>query len=107
MIEVEHLTRRFGHLTALDDLSFSVSPGEVLGVIGPNDAGKSTTMKILAGFLPPTSGRVSVSGIDILGQPLAVKRRSGYLPEGAPAYANMTVLGFLRFIASACGLKGK
>ncbi|MAD44168.1 MAG: ABC transporter ATP-binding protein [Oceanospirillaceae bacterium] len=107
MIEVERLTRRFGDFTAVDDLSFEVRPGEVLGFLGPNGAGKSTTMKMLTGFLPPTSGRVSLFGLDIARQPLAVKQRLGYLPEGAPAWSDMTVLGFLKFIADVRGLKGK
>ncbi|WP_430459591.1 ABC transporter ATP-binding protein [Thalassolituus sp. LLYu03] len=106
MIEVEHLTRRFGDFTAVDDLSFEVRPGEVLGFLGPNGAGKSTTMKMLTGFLPASSGRVRIFGQDVATQPLAISRRLGYLPEGAPAYGDMTVLAFLRFIARMRGLSG-
>ncbi|MDK2778716.1 MAG: ATP-binding cassette domain-containing protein [Pseudomonadota bacterium] len=106
MIEVQHLTQRFGDFTAVDDLSFDVRPGEVLGFLGPNGAGKSTTMKMITGFLPPTSGRVRIFGEDIARQPVAVKQRLGYLPEGAPAWGEMTVLGFLRFIGAVRGLSG-
>ena len=106
MIEVQHLTQRFGDFTAVDDLSFDVRPGEVLGFLGPNGAGKSTTMKMITGFLPPTSGSVRIFGEDIARQPVAVKQRLGYLPEGAPAWGEMTVLGFLRFIGAVRGLSG-
>lgn len=106
MIEAEHLTRRFGGFTAVDDLSFEVRPGEVLGFLGPNGAGKSTTMKMLTGFLPPTTGCVRIAGMDISQQPVAVKRNLGYLPEGAPAYADMTVLAFLKFMGEVRGLMG-
>jgi ABC-2 type transport system ATP-binding protein len=107
MIEINHLTKRYGELTAVDDLSFSVKPGEVLGFLGPNGAGKSTTMKMITGFLAPTSGSVQVCGHDVEAQPLAAKACMGYLPEGAPAYAEMTVRGFLSFIADVRGLSGE
>lgn len=107
MIEINHLSKRYGALTAVDDLSFSVRPGEVLGFLGPNGAGKSTTMKMITGFLAPTSGSVRVCGHDVEAQPLAAKTCMGYLPEGAPAYAEMTVRGFLSFIADVRGLRGE
>lgn len=106
MIEVRHLTRRFGPMTAVDDVSFSVRRGEVLGFLGPNGAGKSTTMKVITGFLAPTSGTAVVCGADIVAAPIAAKRHIGYLPEGAPAYPDMTPLSFLRFIARIRGFEG-
>lgn len=106
MIEVNQLTKRYGHLTAVDNISFRVQPGEVLGFLGPNGAGKSTTMKMIAGFLAPTAGSVSVCGFDVTEQPLAAKASMGYLPEGAPSYGEMTVLAFLNFIADVRGLAG-
>jgi ABC-2 type transport system ATP-binding protein len=104
MIEISHLTKRYGALTAVDDVSFEVRPGEVLGFLGPNGAGKSTTMKMITGFVAPTAGRVRVCGHDIDDAPLAAKACMGYLPEGAPSYAEMTVRGFLDFIADVRGL---
>src|SRR5690242_20072578 len=101
MIEVQGLTKEYGRLRAVDDLSFRVAPGEVLGFLGPNGAGKTTTMRIVAGFLPPTAGRVLVSGFDIGTQAVEAKRRVGYLPEGAPSYPEMTPRAFLEFIADA------
>ncbi len=106
MIQVENLTRQFGAFTAVDNLSFTVAPGEVLGFLGPNGAGKSTTMKMLTGFLRPTSGRVLVFGHDMWQDPLPAKAQLGYLPEGAPSYGEMTVCGFLAFIAAVRGLRG-
>ena len=106
MIEVKHLTKRFGSFTAVNDLSFEVRPGEVLGFLGPNGAGKSTTMKMLTGFLPVTSGSVRIGGHDVAQNPVAVKRQMGYLPEGAPSYGDMTVLAFLRFIGEIRGYHG-
>ncbi len=106
MIEVRHLTRRFGPMTAVDDISFTVRRGEVLGFLGPNGAGKSTTMKVITGFLAPTTGTAVVCGADIVAEPIAAKRHIGYLPEGAPAYPDMTPLGFLRFIARIRGFDG-
>lgn len=106
MIEVNQLTKRYGSLTAVDGVSFKVDAGEVLGFLGPNGAGKSTTMKMIAGFLAPTSGRVSVCGHDVVDEPIAAKSVMGYLPEGAPSYAEMTVAAFLEFIADVRGLTG-
>ena len=104
MIECQGLTKLYGSLRAVDDLSFKVEPGEVLGFLGPNGAGKSTTMRIVAGFLAPSSGRVSVCGFDVERQPMDAKRRIGYLPEGAPSYPEMTPRSFLYFIAEARGI---
>jgi len=106
MIRVENLVKSFGAKRAVDDISFSVERGEVLGFLGPNGAGKSTTMRIVTGFYPPTSGRVTVGGFDIAENPLPAKRLLGYLPENAPAYADMTVHGFLSFVAELRGLTG-
>jgi len=107
MIEISHLTKRYGALTAVDDVSFNVEPGQVLGFLGPNGAGKSTTMKMITGFLAPTSGSVRVCGHDVEAQPLAAKACMGYLPEGAPSYAEMSVREFLEFIADVRGLEGE
>jgi len=107
MIEVDHLTKKFGSFTAVDDLVFTVKKGEVLGFLGPNGAGKSTTMKMIAGFLTPTSGSARICGFDVGQNPIAVKEKIGYLPEGAPAWADMSPIGFLNFIASIRGLTGK
>lgn len=106
MIEIDHLVKRFGPITAVDDISFQVAKGEVLGFLGPNGAGKSTTMKMITGFLAPTSGRVLVCGHDVATESIAAREAIGYLPEGAPAYPDMTPEGFLRFIASVRGLTG-
>ncbi len=106
MITTHNLTKRYGDILAVDDLSFSVAPGEVLGFLGANGAGKSTTMRMIAGFIAPTSGRVSVCGHDIERAPVAAKSCMGYLPEGAPSYGEMTVGEFLDFVADVRGLKG-
>ncbi len=99
MIKTEQLCKRYGSLTAVDNVSFEVRPGEVLGFLGPNGAGKTTTMRMLAGFITPTSGRASICGHDVVDDALAAKSSLGYLPEGAPAYGEMTVRGFLEFVA--------
>ncbi len=106
MIEISGLSKRYGPLLAVDNISFQVEPGQVLGFLGPNGAGKSTTMKMIAGFLTPTAGRISVAGFDVEADPIEAKRRIGYLPEGAPAYGEMTVRGFLDFIADIRSLEG-
>lgn len=106
MIEIENLTRRFGSFVAVDHISFSVERGEVLGFLGPNGAGKSTTMKMITGFLAPTSGTVRVEGFDVQSDPIAVKQRIGYLPEGAPLWSDMSAGRFLEFIAGIRGLSG-
>lgn len=107
MIEIKNLTKRYGALKAVDDISFSVQPGQVLGFLGPNGAGKSTTMKMITGFLAPTSGSIRVCGHDVEAAPLAAKAVMGYLPEGAPGYAEMSVRAFLEFIADIRGLTGE
>lgn len=107
MIEVQHLTKRYRDRVAVEDLTFSVEEGEILGFLGPNGAGKSTTMKILAGFLPPSAGTARVGGFDVFEEPLEVKRRIGYLPETPPLYPEMTVRGYLKFVASLKGLPGR
>ncbi|MWV12903.1 ATP-binding cassette domain-containing protein [Pseudomonas sp. R-28-1W-6] len=106
MIEIRNLTKRFAGHTAVDGLSFTVQQGEVLGFLGPNGAGKSTTMKMLTGFLAPTSGTASILGCDIQRQTLKAQQQIGYLPEGAPCYGDMTVRGFLEFIAEVRGFRG-
>src|SRR5262245_46195136 len=105
MIEISNLTKRYGDFTAVDSVSFRVTPGEVLGFLGPNGAGKTTTMRMIAGFLTPTSGSARVCGHDVETDPVAAKSCLGYLPEGAPSYAEMTVKGYLEFIAQVRGLK--
>jgi len=105
-IEVRHLTKRFGPITAVDDVTFAVGRGEVLGFLGPNGAGKSTTMKMITGFLAPTRGTAAVCGLDIIDRPIEAKRHVGYLPEGAPGYPDMTPSGFLAFVARIRGFDG-
>jgi len=105
-VEARGLTKRYGSLTAVSDLDFSVHSGEVLGFLGPNGAGKSTTMKMLTGFLTPTSGTALINGHDIVEDSLAARRCIGYLPEGAPAYGEMTVRQFLEFVARSRGFSG-
>jgi ABC-2 type transport system ATP-binding protein len=107
MIDCKGLTKQYGPLRAVDDLSFSVQAGEVLGFLGPNGAGKSTTMRIIAGFLAPTAGRVTVCGHDVETQSIEARRRIGYLPEGAPGYPEMTPLSFLQFVADVRGLDSR
>lgn len=106
LIEIERLTKRFGAFTAVDDVSFTVSRGEVLGFLGPNGAGKSTTMRMLAGFMAPTEGTARICGDDVVDKPVAAKRHLGFLPEGAPTYPEMTVTGFLGFCGRARGFRG-
>ena len=104
VVEIHGLTKRFGALTAVEDVSFPVGRGEVLGFLGPNGAGKSTTMKMITGFLAPDAGSVRIAGRDIAREPVAVKADIGYLPEGAPLYSDMTPRAFLDFIARVRGL---
>ena len=106
MIKTQNLTKNFHGLVAVDNLTFSVEPGEVLGFLGPNGAGKTTTMRMIAGFITPTAGSASICGHDVAGEPLAAKAALGYLPEGAPTYGEMTVSGFLDFIADLRALEG-
>jgi ABC-2 type transport system ATP-binding protein len=105
-IEVNSLNKHFGPIHAVRGISFRVNHGEVLGFLGPNGAGKSTTMKMITGFLEPDSGTITVNGYDVLEDPINVKSRIGYLPEGAPCYGEMTVNNFLQFIAEIRGYKG-
>lgn len=105
MIKVENLTKKFGAKVAVDNISFAVEHGEVLGFLGPNGAGKSTTIRMVTGFIYPTSGRITVGGHDVQQDPIAAKRLIGYLPENAPGYADMTVNGFLNFMAELRGLR--
>ena len=95
MIEVQHLTKRYGPVTAVDDVSFKVERGEILGFLGPNGAGKTTTMRVLTGYMPPTDGKAIVAGYDVLEQPVEAKRRTGYLPETPPLYPDMRVVDYL------------
>ncbi|MBX3489609.1 ABC transporter ATP-binding protein [Parvibaculum sp.] len=106
MIVIDGLTKHFGPFTAVDRIGFTVEKGEVLGFLGPNGAGKSTTMKMITGFLAPSAGSARVCGHDIVTDTLAAQRTIGYLPEGAPAYGDMTPRGFLRFIARVRRLSG-
>ena len=107
VVEIKNLRKQFGPLLAVDDISFQVRQGEVLGFLGPNGAGKSTTMKMITGFLTPTAGTVTINGYNIIHQALAAKRCLGYLPEGAPAYPDMTPFKFLNFIAEIRGFRGQ
>lgn len=104
MIQVEHLTKRYGPTLAVSDVSFEVQKGEVLGFLGPNGAGKTTTMRILTGFLPPTDGRARVAGFDVRESPMEAKKRTGYLPESPPVYPEMTVKEYLAFVGRIKGV---
>ena len=106
MIEVSHLSKHYGDFTAVEDLSFKLAPGEILGFLGPNGAGKSTTMKMVTGYLRPDNGSVTIWGKDVWTSTLEAQSHIGYLPEGAPAYEEMSPMGFLKFIAEARGLRG-
>jgi gliding motility-associated transport system ATP-binding protein len=106
MIEIDHLTRAFGAIKAVDDVSFKVAKGEVLGFLGPNGAGKSTTMKMITGFLAPSSGTATVAGFDVRRNPIEVKKRVGYLPEGVPLWPDMTPRAFFEFIARVRSFTG-
>jgi ABC-2 type transport system ATP-binding protein len=107
MIDVNGLVKTYGSKRAVDGVSFSVKRGDILGFLGPNGAGKSTTMKMIAGYVRPDSGTARVDGIDVMKDPVAVKRKLGYLPENAPAYPEMTVAEFLRFIAEIRGFRDR
>ena len=104
MIKVESLTKKYDNTTAIADVTFTVEKGEVLGFLGPNGAGKTTAMRAITGFVPPTAGRITVDGFDVFEQPLEVRRRIGYLPENPPLYLEMTVEGYLRFVAKIKGV---
>ncbi len=104
MIEVNNLSKRYGRVVALDAISFFAEEGEILGFLGPNGAGKTTTMRILTGFMPPTEGTARVAGCDVFEESLEVRRQVGYLPETVPLYRDMTVRGYLQFVANLRGL---
>ena len=104
MIEVQQLSKRYGRVTAVDDVSFRVERGEILGFLGPNGAGKTTTMRILTGYMPATAGRAIVAGFDVFDQPIEAKQRTGYLPETPPLYPDMTVVEYLTFVAKIKGV---
>ena len=104
MVEVQHVTKRYGSLTAVDDISFRVERGEILGFLGPNGAGKTTTMRILTGYLSATEGQARVAGFDLFEQPVEAKRRTGYLPETPPLYPEMTIAEYLWFVARINGV---
>jgi len=104
VIEVQHLTKRYGRFTAVNDLSFRVERGEILGFLGPNGAGKTTTMRILTGYMPATEGKAVVAGYDVFDQPIEAKRRTGYLPETPPLYPDMTVRDYLTFVSKIKGV---
>ncbi|MDA1090368.1 MAG: ABC transporter ATP-binding protein [Proteobacteria bacterium] len=105
-IALKGLTKRFGSILAVDNISMSVAGGEVMGFLGPNGAGKSTTMRMLTGFIEPTSGTAEICGLDVTRHPVEAKRRIGYLPEGAPTYGDMTPESYLGFIAEIRGFDG-
>jgi ABC-2 type transport system ATP-binding protein len=104
VIEVQHLTKRYGRVTAVHDVSFRVERGEILGFLGPNGAGKTTTMRILTGYMPATEGKAIVAGFDVFDQPIEAKRRTGYLPETPPLYPDMSVSEYLDFVAKIKGV---
>jgi ABC-2 type transport system ATP-binding protein len=104
VIEVQHLSKRYGRITAVDDISFRVERGEILGFLGPNGAGKTTTMRILTGYMPATTGKAIVAGFDVFDQPLEAKQRTGYLPETPPLYPDMSVIEYLTFVAKIKGI---
>jgi ABC-2 type transport system ATP-binding protein len=105
VIEVQHLSKKYGPFTAVDDVSFRAESGEILGFLGPNGAGKTTTMRIITGYMPATDGKATVAGFDVFEQPLEAKRRTGYLPETPPLYPDMTVRDYLRFVAKIKGVR--
>ncbi|NCC52850.1 MAG: ABC transporter ATP-binding protein [Spartobacteria bacterium] len=106
MIRLEHLVKKFGPRTAVDDISFDVEKGTVLGFLGPNGAGKTTTIRMIAGYLQPTEGSITVNGVDVVNHPTAAQKHIGYMPENTPLYDDMTVWSFLTFIAEVRGYTG-
>jgi ABC-2 type transport system ATP-binding protein len=104
MIEVQNLTKRYGPVTAVDNVTFRAEPGEILGFLGPNGAGKTTTMRVITGYMPASEGKVTVAGYDVFEQPIEAKRRTGYLPETPPLYPDMTVREYLLFVARIKGI---
>jgi len=107
VIEASHLTKDYGRFRAVDDVSFRIEPGEIVGLLGPNGSGKTTIMRMLTGFFAPTSGTCSLGGIDVIEDPREARRRIGYLPERVALYPDMTVKGFLAFIAKVRGVEGR
>jgi ABC-2 type transport system ATP-binding protein len=107
MIEVRNLTKRYGRITALDDVSFDVARGEIVGFLGPNGAGKTTAMRILSTFMPASGGTARIAGLDVFSESLAVRSRIGYLPENAPLYEDMRVIEYLTFRGRLRGLSGR
>ncbi len=105
MIEVQHVSKRYGDFLAVEDVNFSVPKGEILGFLGPNGAGKTTTMRIITGFMPPSSGAVTVAGYDIFSQSLEARKHIGYLPETVPLYTDMSVRAYLDYQASLHALR--
>ena len=105
MIEVQNVTKRYGPITAVNDVSFRVEPGQILGFLGPNGAGKNTTMRVLTGCIPPTEGRALISGFDVFDEPVEAKRRTGYLPETPPLYPDMTIREYLTFTSRISGVR--
>ncbi len=106
MIEVQHITKRYGPVAAVNDVSFRVEAGQILGFLGPNGAGKTTTMRILTGYMPPTQGKAIIAGFDVFNSPVEAKRRTGYLPESPPLYPDMTVREYLNFVARIKAVSG-
>src|SRR5919108_3723546 len=104
MIEVQGLTKHYGPVTAIRDVSFTVAPGDIVGFLGPNGAGKTTTMRILSCFMPASSGTARVAGYDVFRESLEVRRRIGYLPENVPLYGDMRVAPYLEFVAEVKGV---
>ena len=107
MIEVQHLTKYYGPVMAIEDVSFTIGRGEIVGFLGPNGAGKTTTMRILTGYMPATSGRAQVAGFEVLTQSLEARRRIGYLPESVPLYGELRVRTYLDFVAEVKGVPGR
>ena len=107
MIEVQHITKRYGPVAAVNDVSFRVEAGQILGFLGPNGAGKTTTMRILTGYMPPTEGKALIAGFDVFDSPVEAKRRTGYLPESPPLYPDMTVREYLNFVAKIKAVAGE
>jgi ABC-2 type transport system ATP-binding protein len=105
VIEVQHLSKQYGLVKAVDDVSFRAESGEILGFLGPNGAGKTTTMRIITGYMPATSGTATVAGFDVFDKPIEAKRRTGYLPETPPLYPDMTVRDYLTFVAKIKGVR--
>lgn len=106
-IEVKHITKKYGKQLALDDVSFEIPKGKIVGFIGPNGAGKSTAMKIITGFMPPSSGQILVNGMDVVENALEIKKITGYLPESNPLYTDMFVREYLSYIAAVYGFRKK